>query len=61
MSALRFLQLPGKIQNLIYQCIYNEFKENNNKLAFDTFKVSRSWYNKIILLIVLSLNYTIMV
>lgn len=61
LSASRFLQLPGEIRNLIYQLIYEELKEDDEKWALGILKVSRSLYYEAMPVIVSDLHHIIMV
>lgn len=61
LSASRFLQLPGEIRNLVFQYIYEELEGDDDKWAFDTLKVSRSWYNETMPVIVSNLHHIVMV
>lgn len=60
LSVSRFLQLPREIRNLVFQYIYEELKGDDDKWAFDTLKVSCSWYNETMPVIVSNLHHIVM-
>lgn len=61
LSTSKLLQLLREIRNLIHVLTYEELKEDDNKWALDTSKVSRNWFNDFTPLIVSSLHHSVMV
>lgn len=57
----RFLQLPREILNMIYQLVYDGLKDDDEKSTLNILKVSRSWYNEILPVIVSDLYHIIMI
>lgn len=58
LSTSRFLQLPGEIRNMIYQFVYDGLNEED---TLNILKVSRSWYNEVLPVIVSDLYHIFMI
>lgn len=59
LSTFGFLQLPGEVRTIVYHLIYDGLKEDDEQWAINSLKISRSWYNEAMLIIVSNVHHTI--
>ena len=61
LSTSGFLQLPGEVRTIIYRLVFDGLKEDDEQWAINLLKISRSWYNEAMPVIVSNLHHNIVI